>query len=44
MTAVLAKGELAGAGTGVFIPAQAPGVDNKVPGIDAASVMTGSEF
>jgi len=36
MTAVLAKGELAGAGTGVFIPAQSPGSEAKQHEMDDA--------
>jgi len=37
MTAVLAKGELAGAGTGVFIPSQNPGADSKPAAVETAN-------
>ena len=37
MTAVLAKGDLAGAGTGVFIPSQNPGADSKSSVVESAN-------
>jgi len=40
MTAVLAKGELAGAGTGVFIPSQNPGAD-KPAGTESSGAVSG---
>ena len=44
MTAVLAKGELAGAGTGVFIPSQNPGADSKPAAVDSANTAGSGEF